>query len=67
MADAADEMNDFRMIKWAGGLPLEPALVRQMHLSSVQWLQQKLGEPFAGTTVVVTHHLPHPPEYSSQV
>jgi hypothetical protein len=59
MADAASEMNDFRMIQWAGGEPLAPALVRDMHLTGVAWLAERLVEPFAGPTVVVTHHLPH--------
>ena len=59
MADAAIEMNDFRMIQWAGGEPLEPALVRDMHLTGVAWLAERLAEPFGGPTVVVTHHLPH--------
>ena len=59
MADAEIEMNDFRMIQWAGGEPLAPALVRDMHLIGVAWLAQRLAEPFAGPTVVVTHHLPH--------
>jgi predicted phosphodiesterase len=60
MADAADEMNDFRMIRWDKGQPLSPALVREMHVAQTQWLAQRLTEPFAGRTVVVTHHLPHP-------
>jgi hypothetical protein len=30
-----------------------------MHLTGVAWLAQRLAEPFAGPTVVVTHHLPH--------
>jgi Icc-related predicted phosphoesterase len=59
MADAAIEMNDFRMIQWAGGEPLAPALVRDMHLTGVAWLAERLAEPFDGPTVVVTHHLPH--------
>jgi hypothetical protein len=60
MADAAIEMNDFRMIEWADGEPFVPALVRDLHLAGVTWLGQRLAEPFAGPTVVVTHHLPHP-------
>jgi predicted phosphodiesterase len=60
MADAAVEMNDFRMIKWAEGEPLNPHLVRELHVTQTQWLAQRLSEPFSGPTVVVTHHLPHP-------
>ncbi|MBS0613290.1 MAG: hypothetical protein JSS24_08985 [Proteobacteria bacterium] len=25
-----------------------------------RWLEARLAEPFAGPTVVLTHHLPHP-------
>jgi 3',5'-cyclic AMP phosphodiesterase CpdA len=60
MEDAASGMNDFRMIEWVGGKRFAPALARGMHLTRVAWLEQRLAEPFAGRTVVVTHHLPHP-------
>jgi predicted phosphodiesterase len=59
MMDAAGEMNDFRMIQWTEGRPFKPSLVREMHFARAQWLAQRLAEPFAGPTVVVTHHLPH--------
>ena len=59
MADAEDEMNDFRMISWTPGQRFKPELVREMHITRVQWLAERLAEPFAGPTVVVTHHLPH--------
>jgi hypothetical protein len=59
MADADGEMNDFRMIKSSGDDRFSPSLVRQMHLSRVEWLAQRLAEPYVGPTVVVTHHLPH--------
>jgi 3',5'-cyclic AMP phosphodiesterase CpdA len=59
MADATVEMNDFRMITWAGGKPFKPTHAREMHFTQAQWLGQQLAEPFAGPTVVVTHHLPH--------
>jgi predicted phosphodiesterase len=59
MADAEDEMNDFRMITWAGGDRLTAELVREIHRSNVEWLADRLEQPFAGPTVVITHHLPH--------
>jgi predicted phosphodiesterase len=31
-----------------------------LHLQSRQWLTEELAKPFAGKTVVVTHHGPHP-------
>ncbi len=59
MADAEEELNDFRMIKWSAGEPLTAELVREMHCSRVQWLADRLALTFAGPTVVITHHLPH--------
>jgi predicted phosphodiesterase len=59
MTDAEIEMNDFRMIRWSKGRHLNPELVREMHLTSAQWLGERLAEPFDGPTVVITHHLPH--------
>ena len=29
------------------------------HRASVSWLEEKLAEPFQGTTVVISHHAPH--------
>lgn len=38
-----------------------------MHRASRAWLTEQLATPFAGKTVVVTHHAPHrlsvPPQY----
>jgi len=59
MADAVEEMNDFRMIKWADGSWLTPEQVREVHLAKAQWLAEALAQPFSGPTVVITHHLPH--------
>ena len=38
---------------------LAPSQVRERHLASARWLAGELERPFAGATVVVTHHLPH--------
>jgi hypothetical protein len=35
-----------------------PAIVYQLHLRTVAWLKYALRRPFAGPTVVVTHHAP---------
>jgi 3',5'-cyclic AMP phosphodiesterase CpdA len=59
MADAKEDMNDFRMIQWSDGDRFTPELVREMHFRRAQWLGDRLQEPFAGPTVVITHHLPH--------
>ncbi|HET9721066.1 MAG TPA: metallophosphoesterase [Solirubrobacteraceae bacterium] len=53
-------VNDFGQIRRAGaeaGL-LVPSDVRAWHLESRAWLSERLAEPFAGPTVVVTHHQP---------
>jgi len=51
-------MNDFRLIRSAGGF-FSPDDAPRLHEHARGWLEARLGEPFAGTTVVVTHHLPH--------
>ena len=35
-----------------------PAIAFQLHLRTVSWLKRSLSRPFAGPTVVVTHHAP---------
>jgi predicted phosphodiesterase len=69
MADAEEDMNDFRMIQLADGQPLRPEIVREIHLTQTQWLSERLAEAFNGPTVVITHHLPHPrsihPKYAA--
>jgi Calcineurin-like phosphoesterase len=67
MERAGAAMNDYRLIRrWREEGPkhkqskLQPEQTRQMHLASVHWLGQALDEGSAATTVVVTHHAPHP-------
>ncbi|MDE2465352.1 MAG: metallophosphoesterase family protein [Alphaproteobacteria bacterium] len=52
-------MNDYRVIGKDGGA-LMPADTRALHLASRAYLERTLAEPFAGKTVVVTHHAPSP-------
>lgn len=52
------EMNDFRKIRTGTYRRIVPNDLVQECLESVQWLQLKLSEPFAGKTVVITHHAP---------
>ena len=50
---------DFRMIRYRDRL-LIPEDTIDFHLYAVRWLAQRLDTPFAGPTVVITHHAPHP-------
>ncbi|HEU0052341.1 MAG TPA: metallophosphoesterase [Longimicrobium sp.] len=58
-AAAQAAMNDFRRIRVEGSWRrFAPADARGLHLASVEWLREALETPFAGPTVVVTHHAP---------
>lgn len=68
-------MNDYRVIRHGpkrkkGRDRIQPTFVREMHRFSRTWLAAQLAEPFAGSTVVVTHHAPHemsvPPRYAGR-
>ncbi len=52
-------MNDFRKIRIAkdGYRKFNPKYASRLHANSVNWLKQRLSEPFS-PTVVVTHHAP---------
>jgi len=52
-------MNDYRLIRMLPGYRrFRPDDARTLNLRSTRWLRQMLAEPFAGPTVVVTHHAP---------
>lgn len=59
-------MTDYRAMKrWSTAHPgkRKPATPEQtiaMHTASRAYIERVLAEPFAGPTVVVTHHAPHP-------
>lgn len=57
MQSAAATMNDYRKIRLAKGgyRKIKPLDVAQWHCEERAWLQQRLAEPFSGSTVVVTH------------
>ena len=57
MVVARSGMNDFHIIRH-GNRAFRPEDARAIHLERVQWLRTKLADDFAGTTIVVTHHLP---------
>jgi len=58
MRTARRHMNDYALIQYETRR-FTPEDSRRLHLASRSWLQQELATPFAGRTVVVTHHLPH--------
>ena len=59
MNDARRRVSDFRMIRNVDGNPFCPEIAREIHRAQVTWLEGKLSETFDGSTVVITHHLPH--------
>lgn len=50
-------LNDFRKIHFADGM-YNPQQFSELYRKSKAWLEQELAKPFAGQTVVVTHHAP---------
>ena len=62
MAQAHDFMRDFKKIHTTSGSDalFTPADCAAQCRASAVWLAQALAEPFAGPTVVVTHHAPSP-------
>jgi len=52
-------LNDYRRIRTPDGALTAKDTLRD-HEASRAWLERELQKPFAGHTVVVTHHGPHP-------
>lgn len=59
MAICAEKIVDHTAIQNSSGSPFRPADALALHRAQRQWLGDRLAEPFAGRTVVVTHHAPH--------
>ena len=57
MQQARQQMTDFSIIQ-NNGQRFTPEDAIQFHTASRGWLAAMLAEPFAGKTVVVTHHAP---------
>jgi len=57
MQKAGQRMNDFALIRNRGRL-FAPGDARRLNAASRDWLAARLAEPFAGSTVVVSHHAP---------
>jgi Icc-related predicted phosphoesterase len=60
MSHAATRLNDHRRIRLRNGDLFSPEQALAEHLASREWLSKELAKPYDGTTVVVTHHGPHP-------
>lgn len=67
-AHVPTRMNDFRQIRVArdGYRRVWPRDLVALHLSQKAWLEERLATPFAGRTIVVTHHVPHPDALSAR-
>ncbi len=57
VAELTDSVNDFHKIRF-GNDAFFPEHYRWLHYRSRSWLEEALETPFAGPTVVVTHHAP---------
>lgn len=55
-------MNDYRYIRMARARyrRIWPVDTIAVHADHRRWIERRLAEPFAGRTIVVTHHCPHP-------
>ena len=65
--EAQSQITDYKRIRLGpnqGYRKLKPIDTIHFHNQSVQFLQEKLGEPFGGITIVVTHHSPTPKSIS---
>jgi hypothetical protein len=60
MQAAEQEIDDHRLIRRHGGsAPFLPEDALAEHLLSRDWLAGRLAEPHDGSTLIVTHHVPH--------
>jgi hypothetical protein len=59
MTICAERIVDHHYIESAGGRLFLPADALALHGIQRKWLRERLAEPFAGKTVVITHHGPH--------
>ncbi len=62
MMIAQRDMNDYQYIRHAGSgyRRFQPSDTALIHVEHRIWLEERLIEPYAGQTIVVTHHCPHP-------
>jgi predicted phosphodiesterase len=62
MMDAEQLLNDYRYIRLSGAgfRRIRASDTALIHTDHRLWLETQLATPFEGSTVVVTHHCPHP-------
>jgi predicted phosphodiesterase len=62
MRAASGSLNDHKRITWnkKPWQRFRPQEARALHLRSIGFMERTLATPFAGPTVVVSHHAPHP-------
>lgn len=58
-------MNDYHQIR-NGGTLLLPAHTTRLHEAGLAWLRAELVKPFAGSTLVMSHHVPTYLHYPAQ-
>ena len=59
MQEARAILNDFRAIRMKNGQLFTPEDMLDLHRADASYIRQRLAEPFDGSTVVLTHHMPH--------
>jgi predicted phosphodiesterase len=60
MNDAKYGMSDFSVIRHGAHGLFRPEHARAAHMEQMNWIREELAGEFAGPTVLVSHHLPHP-------
>ena len=62
MSSARRGMNDHRLIGWSRETwqPFRTEDAAALHQVSSAYIASVLAEPFAGASVVISHHAPHP-------
>ncbi len=65
MQCAREGVNDFAQIR-NGDRAFDPRDAADWHVLNRSWLAERLAEPFAGRTVIVTHHAPSPRSIAPQ-
>ena len=59
MEMARQRLNDHQLIR-TGRARFSPQDALSLHVKSIEWLKAELTKPFAGKTVVISHHGVHP-------